>query len=213
MKVANNVTELMKDSLDDVGNTLKQDSLSINNRLVQFKKEQDKLIDETKEPSFKLIDEIKDDYNDLYKKLVRNIERFFNEELESFKRSRRDVGRGLTNILNRRGSRTSKEIASLKEVFDKARENNVRKTQNSFEDIERTVAREASELLDQERNTRSSIINLTEKIIKDLADSVQAITALYVQIRYGRGQNEAKLRRLRSLVKSFRPPRNNSVFS
>ncbi len=169
-----NVTELLKDSLDDVGNTLKQDSLTINNRLVQFKKEQDKLIDETQEPSFKLIDEIKDDYNDLYKKLVRNIERFFKEELEAFKKSRRDVGKGLENILNQRGSRTSREIASLKEVFDKARENNVRKTQNSFKDIEKTVAKEASDLLDQERTTRATIFNLTEKIIKDLSDSVNS---------------------------------------
>ncbi|MHA1123819.1 MAG: hypothetical protein ACTSPC_13575 [Candidatus Heimdallarchaeota archaeon] len=78
-----NVTNLLKDSLDDVGTTLKKDSLTINNRLVHFKKEQDKLIDETKEPSFKLIDEISHDYNDLYKKLVKNIERFFNEELDS----------------------------------------------------------------------------------------------------------------------------------
>ncbi|MBK5114968.1 MAG: hypothetical protein JJE41_15190, partial [Candidatus Heimdallarchaeota archaeon] len=169
-----NVTDLLQKSLDDVGNTLKSDSLTINNRLVQFKKEQDKLIDETKEPSFKLIDEIKDDYNDLYKKLVRNIERFFTEELDAFKKSRSDVGKSLENVLNRRGSRTSREIDSLKQVFDKARENNVRKTQNSFEDIEKNVAREASELLDQERNTRSTIINLTEKIIKDLTDSVNS---------------------------------------
>jgi predicted transcriptional regulator len=170
----NNVTNLLQNSLDDVGNTLKSDSLTINNRLVQFKKEQDKLIDETKEPSFKLIDEIKDDYNDLYKKLIGNIKRFFTEELDAFKKSRSDVGKSLENVLNRRGSRTSREIDSLKQVFDKTRENNVRKTQNSFEDIEKNVAREASELIDQERNTRSTIINLTERIIKDLTDSVNS---------------------------------------
>jgi len=169
-----NVTNLLKDSLDDVGTTLKKDSLTINNRLVHFKKEQDKLIDETKEPSFKLIDEISHDYNDLYKKLVKNIERFFNEELDSFKKSRRDVGKSLEDILNRRGSRTSREITSLKEVFDKTRENSVKKTQSSFEDIEKSVAREASELIDQERNTRSTIINLTERIINDLTNSVNS---------------------------------------
>lgn len=170
----NNVTDLLKDSLDDVGTTLKNDSLTINNRLVHFKKEQDKLLDEAKEPSFKLIDEISHDYNDLYKKLVKNIERFFNEELDSFKKSRRDVGKSLEDILNRRGSRTSREIASLKEVFDKTRENSVRKTQSGFEDIEKTVARDASELIDQERNTRSTIINLTERIINDLTSSVNS---------------------------------------
>ncbi|NPE09983.1 MAG: hypothetical protein GNW80_17015, partial [Asgard group archaeon] len=170
----NNVTDLLKDSLDEVGSTLKNDGLTINNRLVQFKKEQDKLIDETKEPSFKLIDEISHDYNDLYKKLVKNIERFFNEELDSFKKSRRDVGKSLENILNRRGSRTSRDIASLKEVFDKTRESSVKKTQISFVDIEKSVARDASELIDQERNTRSTIINLTERIINDLTTSVNS---------------------------------------
>ncbi|MCK5185036.1 MAG: hypothetical protein KAQ95_12075, partial [Candidatus Heimdallarchaeota archaeon] len=170
----NNVTNLLKDSLDDVGTTLKNDSLTINNRLVHFKKEQDKLLDETKEPSFKLIDEISHDYNDLYKKLVKNIERFFNEELDSFKKSRRDVGKSLEDILSRRGSRTSREIASLKEVFDKTRENSVKKTRSGFEDIEKTVARDASELIDQERNTRSTIISLTERIINDLTSSVNS---------------------------------------
>ena len=46
---------------------------------------------------------------------------------------------------------------------------------------------------------------------KDLADRVQTITALYVRLRYGRDRNEADVTRLRSLVKSFRPPRKNSV--
>ncbi|MHA1123820.1 MAG: hypothetical protein ACTSPC_13580, partial [Candidatus Heimdallarchaeota archaeon] len=62
----------------------------------------------------------------------------------------------------------------MKEVFDKTRENSVKKTQSSFEDIEKSVAREASELIDQERNTRSTIINLTERIINDLTNSVNS---------------------------------------
>ncbi len=169
-----NINNLLRKSLDEIGNTLKKDSLTINNRLVQFKKVQDKLIDETKRPSIKLIDEISDDYKDLYEKLIRRIERFFSEELESFNRNRREVGKSLENAVNRRGSRTSKEIESLKEVFEKARENYVKKTKDSFEDIEKTIARDVASLLNQEKNTRTTITNLTEKVVSDLANGVNS---------------------------------------
>ncbi|NHK31462.1 MAG: hypothetical protein FK730_08935, partial [Asgard group archaeon] len=169
---SNSVNELIRDSLNDISNTLKKDSLSINNRLAQFKKDQDKLIDETKKPSFKLIDDISIDYNDLYKKFLGNIKRFFENEFESFKRGRERIGKSLENTLNRRSSRVSKEIISLKEVFERAQENYVKKTRDRFEEIERVIARDTSQLLDQEKSSRATITNLTDKIIIDLSNGV-----------------------------------------
>jgi hypothetical protein len=169
---SNTVNELVKESLSDISNTLKKDSLSINNRLAQFKKDQDRLIDETKKPSFKLIDDISSDYNDLYKKFIGNIKRFFENEFESFKRGRERIGKSLENTLNRRSSRASKEIDTLKEVFEKTQDNYVKKTQERFEEIERTIARDTSQLLDQEKSSRTTITNLTDKIIIDLSNGV-----------------------------------------
>ncbi|MHA1211708.1 MAG: hypothetical protein ACTSSH_04525, partial [Candidatus Heimdallarchaeota archaeon] len=166
------VSDLIRETLDDIASTLKKDNLSINNRLVQFRKDQDKLIDQTRIPSIKLIKEISSDYNDLYKKLVRTIERFFDSEFDSFRRSRRQLGRSIENTLNRRSNRTSKDIASLQEVFVKDRERFVKKTEDSFENIERTIARDTSSLLDQENSSRTTITNLTEKVIADLSNGV-----------------------------------------
>ncbi|NHJ40370.1 MAG: hypothetical protein FK731_10090 [Asgard group archaeon] len=170
----NTVNQLIKDSLNDISNTLKKDSLSINNRLAQFKKDQDKLIEETKKPSYKLIDEISNDYNELYRRFLSNIQRFFENEFESFKRGRERIGKSLENTLNRRSTRASKEIISLKEVFERARENYVNKTHERFEDIERTIAKDTSQLIDQEKSTRSTITTLTEKIVADLSNNVNS---------------------------------------
>jgi hypothetical protein len=166
------VNQLIRNSIDDIAETLKKDSLSINNRLVQFKKDQDKLIDETKKPSFKLIGEISHDYKELYNKLIKNFERFFDSEFESFKRGRDRIAKSFENILNRRGTRTSKEINSLKEVFERARENYVKVTRERFEEIEKTINRDTAQLLDQERASRNTITTLADKTIIDLTNEV-----------------------------------------
>ncbi|NHJ46349.1 MAG: hypothetical protein FK733_01050 [Asgard group archaeon] len=168
------VNQLVRDSLDDIANTLKKDSRSINNRLAQFRKDQDKLMEETKKPSYKLMDEISHDYKDLYNKLLKNIERFFESEFDSFVRGRDRIEKTLENILNRRGTRTSKEIASLREAFDKTRETYVKKTRDRMEDVEKTISRDTAQLLDQEKASRSTITTLTDKIIIDLSNNVNS---------------------------------------
>lgn len=185
----NSVNQLIRDSLNDISNTLKKDSLSINNRLAQFKKDQDKLIDETKKPSHKLIDDISSDYNDLYKRFLSNIKRFFENEFESFKRGRERIDKSLENTLNRRSSRASKEIISLKEVFERARENYVRKTNERFEVIEKVIARDTSQLIDQEKSTRGTITAFTEKIVADLSNGVNS-TAEMLRTSLWKGSEE-----------------------
>ncbi|HUT81968.1 MAG TPA: hypothetical protein VMZ29_12265 [Candidatus Bathyarchaeia archaeon] len=182
----NSIGDLVRKNLDDIANSLKKDSLTIHNRLVEFKKEQDKLVEETKRPSFKMIKDISDDYNELNKSLEKTIEQFFGTEFDSYKRSRKDLGKTIENILNRRSSRSSKEISNLQEVFIKARENYVKKTQENFELVEKTINRDISSILDQEKDSRAMISNLTEQIVSDLSNGVNS-TAEQLRINLGDG--------------------------
>ncbi|MBN1331197.1 MAG: hypothetical protein JXA54_17130 [Candidatus Heimdallarchaeota archaeon] len=182
----NNIGDLVRKTLDDIADTLKKDSLSIHNRLVDFKKEQDKLVEETKRPSIKMIKDISEDYTVLNKNLVKSIDQLFVAEFDSFKRSRKDLGKTIENILNRRNSRSSKDIVNLQEVFIKARENYIKKTQDNFEQVEKTINKDTSILLDQEKNSRITISSLTEQIVSDLSNGVNA-TAERLRINLGEG--------------------------
>ncbi len=161
-------------SLQEIANILKKDSLSINNRLVSFKKEQDKLIEETKFPVSKLLVELGTEYKQFYKKTDNNLNRFFSNDIETFKRTRKELSKSIDSILNRQGSRTTKDSITLKDSFIRAREKYVSKTQESFEKVEKTIARDASSLLDQERSSRSTITDLTEKTISELSNGVNS---------------------------------------
>ena len=168
------ISKKTSSSLKDVADTLKKDSLTINNRLVQFKKEQDRLVEETKYPATKLLQDLEKDYKSFYQKINASFDRFFTTEADSIKNSLQEIQRSLQNTLDRKGARTSKEIQALKEVFERSRENYVNKTLENFEQIEKTIANDSSSLLDQERTQRESIISLTEKIISSLTNGVNS---------------------------------------
>ena len=168
------ISKKTNNSLNEIADTLKKDSLTINNRLVQFKKEQDKLIDETRFPATKLLQEFESDYKILYQKVSTNFDRFFTNEADSFRNSRQEITRVLQNTLDRKGTRTSKEILSLKDAFERSRENYVNKTKESFERIEKAIAKDSASLIDQEKSTRESIISLTEKTISSLSNGVNS---------------------------------------
>ena len=159
-------------SLQEIAGQLKKDSLSINNRLVEFKKEQDRLIDETKFPVSKMLLELETEYKEFYKKVDNAITRLFTAEIDDFKRTKRDIGKSIDSMLNRQGSRTTKDITALKEVFLRAREKYINNTQDSFAKVERTIANDAASLLDQERSSRATITNLTEKTVIELSNGV-----------------------------------------
>ncbi|NHJ86661.1 MAG: hypothetical protein FK734_14450 [Asgard group archaeon] len=168
------IGNLLNNSLDEISNTLKKDSLTINNRLVEFKKEQDKLLEETKKPSIKLIKDIESDYKELYDKLNNNIDQFFESEVDNFKRNRSDITKSIENILSRRTSRSNKEIENMKEMFERSREGFIRKTRESFEEVEKQIAKDASSLIDQENTMRDTIIDLTEKTITNISNGMNA---------------------------------------
>lgn len=161
-------------SLREIAGILKKDSLAINNRLVSFKKEQDRLIEETKFPVSKLLVELGAEYKQFYKKTDNNLNRFFSNNIETFKRTRRELGKSIDNMLNRQSSRTAKDSASLKDDFIRTREKYVSKTQESFEKVEKTIARDASSLLDQERSSRLTITALTENSISEISNGVNS---------------------------------------
>ncbi len=161
-------------SLQEIANTLKKDSLSINNRLVTFKKEQDRLIDETKFPVSKLLVELGTEYKQFYKRTDNNLNRFFSNDIEAFKRTRKELSKSIDNMLNRQSSRTTKDSISLKDNFIRAREKYISKTQESFVKVEKTIANDASSLLDQEQSSRSTITALTEKAISQLSNGVNS---------------------------------------
>ncbi|MFW9922833.1 MAG: helix-turn-helix domain-containing protein [Candidatus Thorarchaeota archaeon] len=170
-------SKTVNDSLSDIGNVIKNDSLTMNNRLIQFKLDQDKLIQETKYPVTKLIIDIQNEVKQYYQKVNTDIIRFLSNELDNFNRSREEVDKYLEATLERKGAKTSKDISSLKEVFERARENYVNKTKENFEEIERTIAKDSASLLDQEHNSRENIIKLNDQIIRDLSNSVNSTTA------------------------------------
>lgn len=171
-QLGENINSSSSRSLDEIVSTFKKDSLSINNRMVQFKDEQDKLIEATKYPTTKMLQDIDIEYKQFYQKFNTTIKRLFETELDTFKRNRREVGKAIENTLNRKGSRTSKDILKLKEAFERSRTNYVIKTKESFEHIDESIIRDTASLLDQEESTRSTITNLTEKIVSDMSNGV-----------------------------------------
>ena len=171
-QLGSNINSASSRSLDEVINSFKKDSLSINNRMVQFKNEQDKLIEATKYPATKILLESDAEYKQFYQKFNNSIKRLFETELDTFKRNRREVGKAIENTLNRKSSRTSKDILKLKDIFERSRTNYVSKTKESFERIDQSVLKDTATLLDQEESTRSTITNLTEKIVSDMANGV-----------------------------------------
>ncbi|MHA1187495.1 MAG: hypothetical protein ACTSSK_11590 [Candidatus Heimdallarchaeota archaeon] len=171
-QLGDNINTSSSKSLDEIVSTFKKDSLSINNRMVQFKTEQDKLIEATKYPSTKILQDIDVEYKQFYQKFNNTVKRFFETELDTFKRNRREVGKAIENTLNRKSSRTSKDILKLKEVFERSRTNYVDKTRESFVRIDESIIKDTASLLDQEENTRGTITTLTEKIITDMSNGV-----------------------------------------
>ncbi|MHA1125759.1 MAG: helix-turn-helix domain-containing protein [Candidatus Heimdallarchaeota archaeon] len=171
-QLGENINASSSKSLDEIVSTFKKDSLSINNRMVEFKEEQDKLIEATKYPSTKILQDIDIEYKQFYQKFNNTVKRFFETELDTFKRNRREVGRAIENTLNRKSSRTSKDILKLKDVFERSRTNYVNKTKESFERIDESIIKDTASLLDQEESTRSTITNLTEKIVSDMSNGV-----------------------------------------
>ena len=166
------INQKIRESLNTISTRLKKDSLNINNRFIQFKKEQDKLLDETKIPSFKLIDDISKDYKEENANFLKNIETLLSPELENLKKINRDIERNLEETFNQRNTRTAKEISVLRGTFEKERNTYIKKTEKSLKDVEKTIIKNALLLLDQEKSTRTSISNLIEKIVGDLSNGV-----------------------------------------
>ncbi|MHA1818567.1 MAG: hypothetical protein ACTSVN_05475 [Candidatus Heimdallarchaeota archaeon] len=168
------VNSLLKQSLDEISATLKKESLNIKNRFVQFKKEQDRLVEETKKPSIKLIREIAADYDELTKQLINDIQKFFDSEYSSLKKTRQDLSNSLEKILTKRSTKSSKDINRLQEILRRSRENYLKKAESNLEKTEKVVIKEIAQLVDQEKNSRSTITALTEKIVSDLSEGVNS---------------------------------------
>jgi len=168
------VNTLVKQSLDEINETLKKESLNIKNRFVQFKKEQDRLIEETKKPSIEMIREISADYEELNEKLIKDIQKFFETEFNSLKKSRKELVNSLEKTLTKRSTKSSKEISGLREIFKRSRENYLAKAKSNLTKTERVVLKEIAQLIDQEKSSRQTISALTEKVIAKLSNGVNS---------------------------------------
>ncbi|MEA2071777.1 MAG: hypothetical protein U9O98_10875, partial [Asgard group archaeon] len=181
-----NIVANVDSSLTGFNKSLKDESLTITNRIISYRDEQEKLLQTIRTNFGKLLVDVSGDYSNFYNSLNQSIEEYSTQELELLKENRNEIEKLVSRILNREGKKTSQKIKSLQDDFEEKRRDYNEKTKETFQEIEQTLLTKSEELLEQEKDSHNSLMNLTDNIISELSNKVNS-TAEKLRTNLGDG--------------------------